>query len=87
MEWVDAYYMPIDGGAYELYEMQRIDFNEVKANPKFSRQWSLTPPSEGATVHDKRPPKLDIAQQVEVQAAAPVSPPVSKRRQPNLTPI
>ena len=87
METVIVYYMPPDKlGAYEKYEMQRIDYNEAKAGPE-GKYWSLEPPPSDAKIDDKVPLKLNIAEQVEVQAAAPVAPPVMKRRQPGLNPI
>jgi hypothetical protein len=88
METVIAFYMPPEGGAYEKSEMHRIDFEAAKAHPKFGKCWSLEPPTaEGAVIHDRTPPKLDLQEQVETHSAAPlVSPPVLKRRQ-GLNPI
>jgi hypothetical protein len=77
--------MPAGGGAYEMYEMQLIDFRD--AQTRFPKNWSLTAPPEGSAVHDKIPPKIDVAAQIEVESAKAASPPIMKRRNPSLNPI
>jgi hypothetical protein len=89
METVIAYYMPPEElGIYEKYEMQRIDFNEAAAHPKFGKHWTLTPPPEGTTIRDKTPAKINVATEMEAQASAPTaSPPILKGRRQGLNPI